>query len=110
MWSDSVIYNVPLGVILLLICGRENFQYSELEVKGEDEFGGVYTCKDTDTDETVLLKTVFIRDSSEGVPSSILTKISLLKVMEHPHILRFLLNLNLLITNICCFYLPCISD
>lgn len=109
MWSDSVIYNVPLIVILLLICGRENFQYSALEVKGEDEFGGVYRCKDTDTDENVLLKTVFIRDSSEGVPSSILTKISLLKVMEHPHILRFLLNLNLLITNICCFYLPCIS-
>ncbi|KAH9658827.1 protein kinase domain-containing protein [Citrus sinensis] len=90
MWSDSVIYNVPLGVILLLICGRENFQYSALEVKGEDEFGGVYRCKDTDTDETVLLKTVFIRDSSECVPSSILTKISLLKVMEHPHILRLL--------------------
>lgn len=65
------------------------FQYRKVELIGCGKYGSFYKCEEDVAEnayQTVLLKADIIPD---GVPISILTKISRQKEMDHPLIFRF---------------------
>jgi len=66
----------------------ENFQ--KIEKIGEGAYGIVYKAKDKITNQFVALKKIRLEIESEGVPSTAIREISLLKELEHPGIVQLL--------------------
>ena len=62
----------------------ENFQ--KIEKIGEGTYGIVYKAKDKITRQFVALKKIRLEIESEGVPSTAIREISLLKELEHPRL------------------------
>ncbi|XP_057947867.1 cyclin-dependent kinase A-1-like isoform X2 [Malania oleifera] len=69
-------------------------QYEEIEKIGQGGFGQVFKCRDRETGKTVAVKKVILEDQYEGVPSSVVREVSLLKEMDHENIVRLLDVLN----------------
>ncbi|XP_014673642.1 PREDICTED: cyclin-dependent kinase 2-like [Priapulus caudatus] len=66
----------------------ENFQ--KIEKIGEGTYGVVYKAKDRTTGLMVALKKIRLDTESEGVPSTAIREIALLKELDHPSIVRLL--------------------
>jgi hypothetical protein len=66
-------------------------QYEKTEKIGEGTYGVVYKGKDRHTNETIALKKIRLEQEDEGVPSTAIREISLLKEMQHRNIVRYLL-------------------
>ncbi|KAK6181670.1 hypothetical protein SNE40_009480 [Patella caerulea] len=66
----------------------ENFQ--KIEKIGEGTYGVVYKARDKITGHLVALKKIRLDSESEGVPSTAIREISLLKELEHPNVVRLL--------------------
>jgi len=66
----------------------DNFQ--KIEKIGEGTYGIVYKAKDKVTQQFVALKKIRLETESEGVPSTAIREISLLKELEHPGIVQLL--------------------
>jgi len=64
--------------------------FHKIEKIGEGTYGKVYKAKDKDTGRVVALKKIRLETESEGVPSTAIREISLLKELDHPNILRLL--------------------
>ncbi|CDW60493.1 cyclin dependent kinase 5 [Trichuris trichiura] len=63
-------------------------KYEKLEKIGEGTYGTVFKAKNRNSHEVVALKRVRLDDDDEGVPSSALREICLLKELKHPNIVR----------------------
>jgi cyclin-dependent kinase 2 len=63
-------------------------QYEKVEKIGEGTYGVVYRARDRVTNETVALKKIRLEQEDEGVPSTAIREISLLKEMQHGNIVR----------------------
>lgn len=63
-------------------------RYEKLEKIGEGTYGTVFKAKNRETHEIVALKRVRLDDDDEGVPSSALREICLLKELQHKNIVR----------------------
>ncbi|KAG8057960.1 hypothetical protein GUJ93_ZPchr0002g24510 [Zizania palustris] len=63
-------------------------QYEKVEKIGEGTYGVVYKAKDRQTNETIALKKIRLEQEDEGVPSTAIREISLLKEMQHKNIVR----------------------
>merc|ERR1712170_141184 len=63
-------------------------KYEKLEKIGEGTYGTVFKAKNRETQEVVALKRVRLDDDDEGVPSSALREICLLKELKHRNIVR----------------------
>nr|XP_054767517.1 cyclin-dependent-like kinase 5 [Lytechinus pictus] len=63
-------------------------KYERLEKIGEGTYGTVFKAKNRDTQEIVALKRVRLDDDDEGVPSSALREICLLKELKHKNIVQ----------------------
>jgi serine/threonine protein kinase len=63
-------------------------RYQKLEDKniGEGTYGVVFKAKDTLTNETVALKQIRLENEDEGIPSTAMREISILKELKHPNI------------------------
>ena len=61
-------------------------RYSKLEKLGEGTYGVVYKAKDTVTDQIVALKKIKLENETDGVPSTAIREIALLKELKHPSI------------------------
>jgi serine/threonine protein kinase len=61
-------------------------RYQKLEKIGEGTYGVVYKAKDKQSDETIALKKIRLEHDDEGVPSTAIREISLLKEVQHPNI------------------------
>lgn len=66
----------------------ERYQRIEKPV-GEGTYGVVYKAKDRQSGETVALKKIRLEVEDEGVPSTALREISLLKELSHPNIVEY---------------------
>nr|QOY46749.1 cyclin-dependent kinase 2 [Ambystoma andersoni] len=66
----------------------ENFQ--KVEKIGEGTYGVVYKARNKSTGETVALKKIRLDTETEGVPSTAIREISLLKELNHPNIVKLL--------------------
>ncbi|KAM0926626.1 hypothetical protein ACQ4PT_003633 [Festuca glaucescens] len=63
-------------------------QYEKEEKIGEGTYGVVYRARDRVTNETIALKKIRLEQEDEGVPSTAIREISLLKEMQHGNIVK----------------------
>jgi len=64
-------------------------RYSKIEKVGEGTYGVVYKARDTGTGQVVALKKIRLEAEDEGVPSTAIREISLLKELKDDHIVRY---------------------
>ena len=63
--------------------------YERLESVGEGTYGVVYRARDRNTKELVALKKIKLENEDEGVPSTAMREISILKELKpHPNIVK----------------------
>ncbi|MGH0157443.1 UNVERIFIED_CONTAM: hypothetical protein FKN15_033708 [Acipenser sinensis] len=62
--------------------------FQKVEKIGEGTYGVVYKAKNKQTGETVALKKIRLDTETEGVPSTAIREISLLKELSHPNIVK----------------------
>ena len=64
-------------------------RYERMEKIGEGTYGVVFKAKDTIQKELVALKKIKLENEDEGVPSTAMREISILKELQpHPNIVR----------------------
>ena len=63
-------------------------RYQKMEQIGEGTYGVVYKAKNRVTGEIVALKKIRLEAEDEGIPSTAIREISLLKELQHPNIVR----------------------
>merc|ERR1711937_203801 len=64
--------------------------YERLEKIGEGTYGVVYKCRYKPTDTLVALKKIRLDGEDEGIPSTSVREISLLKELKHPNIVELI--------------------
>ena len=69
---------------------RSNVQYDKIEKIGEGTYGVVYKAKDKRTGQTIALKKIRLEQEDEGVPSTAIREIALLKELQHVNIVRLM--------------------
>ena len=85
-------------------------RYQKLEKIGEGTYGVVYKAKDRVSEAIIALKRIRLEAEDEGIPSTAIREISLLKELRHPNIVRYVKNNKLVLFNIfkklyiCIFY------
>ena len=63
-------------------------KYEKQEMIGAGTYGVVYKARDTDTNEIFALKRIKLESEDEGIPSTAIREIALLKELQHPNIVR----------------------
>ncbi len=63
-------------------------RYQRLAKIGQGTYGVVYKVRDTHTVEIVALKKIRLESEEEGIPSTAIREIALLKELAHPNIVR----------------------
>lgn len=76
------------NVITNAAAGKE--RYTRLDKVGEGTYGVVYKCEDNTTGQLVAIKRIALEPDEEGVPSTAIREISLLKELCHPNVVRLL--------------------
>jgi cyclin-dependent kinase 1 len=64
--------------------------YVKIEKIGEGTYGVVYKGKNKKTNQLVALKKIRLENDEEGVPSTAIREISLLRELQHPNIVSLL--------------------
>ena len=62
--------------------------YEKIEKIGEGTYGVVYKARSKKTGHFVAMKKIRLESEDEGVPSTAIREISLLKELEHPNIVK----------------------
>ena len=60
--------------------------FHKIEKVGEGTYGTVFKGKNLKTGEIVAMKKIKLESEDEGVPSTAIREISLLKELQHPNI------------------------
>lgn len=63
-------------------------RYQKVDKLGEGTYGVVFRCRDKVTGEVVALKKIRLEKEDDGVPSTAIREISLLKGIKHPNIVE----------------------
>jgi cyclin-dependent kinase len=63
-------------------------KYEKIQVIGEGTYGVVYKARDTETGNIYALKKIRLESEDEGIPSTAIREIALLKELQHPNIVR----------------------
>ena len=63
-------------------------KYEKLEKIGEGTYGYVYKARDSNSSEIVALKKIKLENEDEGVPSTAMREIAVLKYLSHPSIVK----------------------
>lgn len=67
---------------------RTTERYHKIEKIGEGTYGIVYKAQDRDINQIVALKKIRLEQEDEGIPSTAIREIALLKQLHHPNIVR----------------------
>ena len=67
---------------------EEPERYQRTEKIGEGTYGVVYKALDKVSNDIVALKKIRLEHEDEGVPSTAVREISILKEIDHPNIIR----------------------
>ena len=65
-------------------------EYDKIEKIGEGTYGVVYKARDRNTSAIVALKKIRLDTEDEGVPSTAIREISVLRELQHQNIVRYL--------------------
>ena len=63
-------------------------RYQKLEKIGEGTYGVVYKARDKISGHIIALKRIRLEVEDEGIPSTTIREISLLRELRHPNIVR----------------------
>ena len=63
-------------------------KYMKMEKLGEGTYGVVHKAVNKETGETVAIKKIRLEKEDDGVPSTAIREISLLKNLKHPNIVE----------------------
>ncbi len=63
-------------------------KYKKLDKLGEGTYGVVYKAINQETGETVAIKKIRLEKEDDGVPSTAIREISLLKNLKHPNVVE----------------------
>jgi len=63
-------------------------KYEKLDKLGEGTYGVVYKARDKTTKELYALKKIRLESEDEGIPSTAIREIALLKELQHPNVVR----------------------
>lgn len=69
---------------------NEDEGYLKIDKIGEGTYGVVYKAKNRSTGRLVALKKIRLETEAEGVPSTAIREISLLKELEHPNVVSLI--------------------
>jgi cyclin-dependent kinase 3 len=69
---------------------QELDKYQRLEKLGEGTYGVVYKCKNKDNQMLVAVKRIRLENEDEGIPSTAIREISILKQLKHPNIVNLI--------------------
>ena len=61
-------------------------KYEKIAQIGAGAYGVVYKARDVETDEIFALKKIRLESEDEGIPSTAIREIALLKELQHPNI------------------------
>ena len=86
MPCDDAMRNLSLSLILSL-CRYQKIEKPGSQL-GEGTYGIVYKARDRNTDEIVALKRIRLEVEDEGIPSTALREISLLRELNHRNIVE----------------------
>ena len=64
--------------------------YRKIEKIGEGTYGVVYKARHIHTKEIVALKKIRLENEEEGVPSTAIREISILKELQHPNVVKLI--------------------
>lgn len=64
--------------------------YEKIDFLGKGAFGIVHKAKHIDTGEIFAIKAIKIESEEEGIPSTAIREIALLKELQHPNIVRLI--------------------
>eukprot|EP01121_Diplochlamys_sp_Union-15-3_P016096 TRINITY_DN5416_c0_g2_i2.p1 TRINITY_DN5416_c0_g2~~TRINITY_DN5416_c0_g2_i2.p1 ORF type:complete len:317 (-),score=57.00 TRINITY_DN5416_c0_g2_i2:56-961(-) len=70
-------------------------KYKKLEKIGEGTYGVVYKAKNKETGQLIALKKIRLEHEDEGVPSTAIREISILRELKHPNVVDLLDVINL---------------
>ena len=74
----------------MMDCREELDKYEKLDKVGEGTYGVVYKCKKKDDGRIVALKKIRLENEDEGIPSTAIREISILKQLKHPYIVNLI--------------------
>lgn len=63
-------------------------KYVKQEKLGEGTYGVVYKALNTETGELVAIKKIRLEKEDDGIPSTAIREISLLKNLKHPNVVE----------------------
>lgn len=63
-------------------------RYHRIKLVGAGTYGRVYKAKDTAEDKTVALKEIRLDADEQGIPSTALREIALLRELDHPNVIK----------------------
>ena len=63
-------------------------KYKKIEKLGEGTYGVVYKAQNLETGEMVAIKKIRLEKEDDGVPSTAIREISLLKNLKHPNVVE----------------------
>lgn len=67
--------------------------YERIESIGEGTYGVVFKARERDTKKIVALKKIKLENEDEGVPSTAMREISILKELQpHPNIVKYFID------------------
>lgn len=61
-------------------------QYKKIDKVGEGTYGVVYKAQHLETGRIVALKKIRLETEEEGIPSTSIREVSILKELQHPNI------------------------
>jgi cyclin-dependent kinase len=67
---------------------NDSERYQKLEKIGEGTYGVVYKARDRANNDVVALKKIRLEQEDEGVPSTAIREICLLKEVQHPNVVE----------------------
>lgn len=63
-------------------------KYEKIDKVGEGTYGVVYKCRNKENGQLVALKKIRLENEDEGIPSTAIREISILKQLNHPYIVN----------------------
>lgn len=67
---------------------RNRQPYEIIEKIGEGTYGVVYKVRDSVSQELLAVKKIKLENEEEGMPSTAMREISILKELKHPNIVK----------------------
>jgi len=85
-------------------------RYEKLEKIGEGTYGVVYKARDRTTGKHLALKKIRLEHEEEGVPSTAIREISLLKELQHPNVVKYVTPFPFLLGSLCILFIILFID